>query len=58
MAPTTRASLDDFLLDTYDISSNEHDDVLLILHDGSVWLVLQDEDGDGFYLISQRFESC
>jgi hypothetical protein len=54
---TTRDKLEDILLETVAVSSDENDDTLLILHDGSVWVIY--ENGDGYFILHKLgFEQC
>jgi hypothetical protein len=55
----TRDRLNDILLETTALSSDNDGNTVLLLHDGSLWVVMQDEeDPDYFFIDPMEFAQC
>jgi hypothetical protein len=57
MVIITKDNLTDILLETALVTSDHNNNTLLILHDGSFWVIQPDEDGY-FFIEPLEFHPC
>ena len=55
---TTKDSLTDILRETALVTSDQEDNTLLILKDGSAWVIQLDEEDGYFFIDPLEFHPC